>query len=645
MNLADQYRATLDSRRTPQYFDLLHSTEPAQKALNDNPSIQLMFMRPSGMPVFYRLDNLNAAKTVRTWDVWPTGVGGGVYGLDGSNTTSGNLAVWDGAGVRLTHQEFGGRVTQKDSPGGTLQHSTHVAGTLVAAGVNAAARGMSYAAPLDAYDWNSDTVEMATAAANGLEVSSHSYGYATGWEIVGASWYWYGDLSVNTTEDWGFGFYDDTARQYDNIAFNAPDYLICFAAGNDRNDLGPTPGGGHYHWNGGWVFATDTHGSDAQNGGYDTISWGSNAKDILTIGAINDITLGYSAPSDVVMTAYSSWGPTDDGRIKPDIVANGQNLYSCDNVSDFSYITLQGTSMATPNAAGSINLIAQEYKSVMGATPLSSTLKALVINGADEAGTSDGPDYRFGWGLLDTKRSIDIIHNATGDMGVVEGTLTTGNTDEYTFFTSITQDIRVTLVWTDPPGTPPSPSLDPTTKMLVNDLDVTLVDLGSSTTTYPWMLNGTFPPNAATKGVNHVDNVEQIDLPAAASGHYKVTVSHTGSLSGGSQDYSLVWRGMHTSPTGVGDATRTPSLWIGTPYPNPVAGTATIEYGLDHADAVTVHVYDVSGRLVATLLDSAYRAAGPGTITLNASGLSSGIYFVKLQTPTSSVSRKITVVK
>ena len=81
-------------------------------------------------------------------------------------------AVWDGGGVLTTHQEFGGRVTQIDSPGSTHYHSTHVAGTMVAGGVDSLATGMSYVASLMAYDWDFDDAEMAAAAANGLNVSN-----------------------------------------------------------------------------------------------------------------------------------------------------------------------------------------------------------------------------------------------------------------------------------------------------------------------------------------------------------------------------------------------------------------------------------------------------------------------------------------
>ncbi len=644
--LSRVYRQQLESGRTALYASMLQAPDAAQKAINDEPGIELMFIRENGMPVFFRVDNLTAAKTVRAWDVWPAGIGGGIYGVDGSTTTAGDLAVWDGGGVRLTHQEFGGRVVQVDGPVAHIQHATHVAGTMIAAGASPGARGMSYAAPLHAYDWNFDTSEMAAAGVLGLQVSNHSYGFASGWETVGPNWYWFGDMGVSSTEEYGFGFYDDSARDFDTIAYNAPNYLICMSSGNDRNDAGPGPGGSHYHWNGGWVLSNDTHGSDGQKGGYDTISWTGNAKNILTVGAVNDISTGYSVPSDVVQTSFSSWGPCDDGRIKPDIVANGAGLTSSNNASDASYASLSGTSMSSPNAAGSANLIAQAYETQIGSIPRSATVKALIINGADEAGFNDGPDYQNGWGLLNTKRSLDVVYAGSGaDLGVREGTLANGQTHVYYFSSTTPQDIRVTLCWTDPPASVSPPSLNPSTPKLVNDLDLVLEDPIGGSTWYPWNLNKALPGNAATTGANHVDNVEQIDLLAAPLGGYMVTVSHTGPITNGSQQYSLVWRGMHEAPTPVQGSARAPSFWIGDPRPNPVAGLATLDFGIDEADEVSIHVYDVAGRRVATLLDRASREAGTGSVTLDTSKLVSGIYFVRMESSTQTTSRKITVVK
>jgi hypothetical protein len=599
-----------------------------------------MFIGRRGVPVYYSTNNLNAAKTVRTWDVWPPSVGGGFVGLTGSTTQPGELAVWDEGRVRATHQEFsGGRVTQMDNPTRYSQHSTHVSGTLVAAGVNPLARGMSYEAPLHCYDWRNDTAEMAAAAAQDLEISNHSYNVTTGWQGN----YWFGDITVSTQEDYGFGFYDESSAELDSLAYLAPEYLMVMAAGNDRNQ---NWNGTHYHWDGQhWVQANDVHGADYQHGGYDTISVFGTAKNTLLVGAVDDIPNGYTDPSGVVMLPFSSWGPCDDGRIKPDIVANGYALISCDT-TDTGYITFTGTSMAAPNASGSINLIAHEYTARFGARPLSSTLKALVINSADEAGTSEGPDYSYGWGLLDTRGAVAVLEAAPGDdRGVREQTIRNGETRAYDFTVDSPQAVRLTIAWTDPPGTPPPASVNPPDKMLVNDLDLRITSTGDNVTTLPWTLDKSNPSAPAVRGDNSVDNVERIDIDTAAPGSYVVHVTHKGSLLGGSQAFAMVWNGLHAAtPTGVGPAT-TPAFSLDVPVPHPIRTRATIGYDLNQSASISIRVYDVRGRRVATLIENSIHAAGHGSVELDADRLASGVYFVKMQSRAQTVTRKITIVK
>lgn len=633
-----QARAKVIAGRTPLYYALLASTDPAQMAVG--PGLELMYIGKNGVPAYYQTVNESAARTVRTWDVWPVGVGGGFFGVSGSTTAPGELAVWDSGGVKGTHQEFGGRVTQMDVPENLSQHATHVAGTLIAGGVNPAARGMSYQAPLHAYDWRFDLSEMAGAAAGNLEISNHSYAHTSGFQNNR----WYGDITVSIAEDYGFGFYDDDAHDFDEVAWLAPEYLIVLAAGNDRDDVW---GGTHMHWDGSaWVVANDFHGADFQHGGYDTISWFTTAKNGLVVGAVDDIPGGYTDPSSVVMMPFSSWGPCDDGRIKPDIVANGYFLLSTDTVGTASYFSGTGTSMAAPNAAGSINLIAQDYEARFGARPRSSTLKALVINTADEAGASDGPDYSFGWGLLNTYRAIDLVRAVpSADRGLLERTLSSGDTHTFNFEVDSPGPVRVTIAWTDPPGTPPPASVDPPDKMLVNDLDVRIASVGGGVTTLPWSLDRLNPSAAPTQTDNSIDNVESIDIALAPGDDYVVTVTNKNALSGGSQDYALVWQGLVLASTvGVGPHA-TPAFRLDLPVPHPIHARATIGFHVDRDETVSIAVYDVQGRRVRTLVERGTRASGAGTVELDASRLASGVYFLKMQTPTRTVSRKITIVK
>ena len=503
----------------------------------------------NGHPRYHTTTNLDAAKTISTYRVWPSGGAG--LNLNGLGQI---LGEWDAGGVRLTHQELSGRVTQMDSPSSLHDHSTHVAGTMIASGVVSTAIGMSFAGTLHAWDWNSDDAEMAAAAATGLKVSNHSYGYIAGWYSNGANWYWYGDVDVSLTEDAGFGFYDATANDWDNIAYNAPGYLIAKSADNNRGE-GPSPGTGHYYWNGAaWTWSTVTRDKDGGTLGYDCIPYYATAKNILTVGAVNDIVAGYSIPADVVMSTFSGWGPTDDGRIKPDIVANGIGVYSSLSSGDATYANYNGTSMATPSVAGSVGLILQHKENLDGGSEamLSATIKGLIIHTADEAGTNNGPDYVFGWGLMNTETATEVmtadLANGSG-FNIRELNLANGGTFQTTVYADGSSPLRTTLVWTDPAGTSPAWSLDPTTAMLVNDLDMRLTD-ATPTTYYPYILNPASPVSAATTGDNFRDNVEQIYKTGTTYGQaFTLTITHKGSLSGGLQNFSLILTGVTPNPT------------------------------------------------------------------------------------------------
>lgn len=481
---------------------------------------ELQYVTEDGIPMYYKTDNRNAAKTISTDKVYPGGGAG--LNLDGTGITP---REWDGGGVRLAHQEYGGRVVQGDNPSSTHWHSTHVAGTIMAAGVQSTAKGMAYNANLRAFDWNSDNSEMASEAANGMLMSNHSYGYGRGWGWSNG-WTWYGNPSISTQEDYLFGFYDSEAKSWDNIAVNAPYYLIVKSAGNDRNE---GPGGGQY----------------PNDGPYDCVSHGGIAKNVLTVGAVHDIPGGYSGPGSVSMSSFSSWGPADDGRVKPDIVANGVGLYSCNDASNTSYTSSDGTSMSAPSATGSLALLQQHWEDLNGTGNYmtAATLKGLVIHTADEAGTTDGPDYKFGWGLMNTKNAALRISEDQNINVIDEAILNEGGSFQMILSADGSEDIKVTISWTDPAGQPVSPQLDPLDPMLVNDLDLRVTS--GSSTYYPWKLNRDTPTAAATNnGENNVDNVEVVFIENPAAGQYTVTVDHDGSLSGGSQAFSIIISGV-----------------------------------------------------------------------------------------------------
>lgn len=150
-------------------------------------------------------------------------------------------------------------------------------------------------------------------------------------------WVWYGWTPFSTNEDWKFGIYLSESASMDQFTYTQPEYLAVFSAGNDRTNAPTTQPTTHLVQDPvSGLFVTNTttvRNSDGDQGGYDTMnSWGS-AKNVLTVGAVNDLVGGYTNAAGVTLASFSSFGPTDDGRIKPDVVANGVGV-------KYTYISL-----------------------------------------------------------------------------------------------------------------------------------------------------------------------------------------------------------------------------------------------------------------------------------------------------------------
>ena len=493
---------------------------------------ELQSMDERNHPWFYGTSNLNAAKTVSTDKVWPGGSAG--LSLTGNGFT---LGIWDGGKVRTTHQEFGGRALQADAATSLSSHATHVSGTMLASGVNPLAIGMAGQANLNAYDWNLDVMEMSNAAASGLLLSNHSYKHISGWDGN----YWYGDTTVNRFEDYKFGFYAESSRQFDLICNAAPYYLPVIAASNDRNQTNASGIG--YVWNGSsWVWSNTVRPPD---GPWDCIPTFCGAKNVLTVGNIQDIPGAYSSPSSVVLVSSSSCGPTDDGRIKPDIVANGSSVLSSSAGGDASYTTSTGTSMASPNVTGSLVLLQEHFENLRGGLLRAATLKGLVIASADEAGPSEGPDYMYGWGLLNTQKAASWITQEGNTTFIRELTLDEGQEFLWEVYATGNEPFITTIVWNDPAGEVPVISLDPTDLILKNDLDLRISQ--DTIQWFPYILDPLNPSAAAAKGDNFRDNVEKIMISPVTAGKYTIRVSHKAGLISGYQPFSMIISGIQNN--------------------------------------------------------------------------------------------------
>ncbi len=515
-----------------------------------------------GIPYYLMTQNANAAITANV------GLVRGVapYDADGAGVIVG---IWDAGAVRETHQEFVGRVFVQNVTT-TDNHATHVGGTIGAFGVESAAMGMAPAALIHSYDWNNDLAEMTSRAAaapnreSDVYLSNHSYGFVAGWAY--GNWsgdtgrHWFG--LWDEREDRGFGQYSEEVREWDALCYHAPYYLPFKASGNSRNNSAPAAGTIFYYLDASEVWQgkeydpeTDPH-DNYFKGGYNTIPYRGNAKNLMTVGAVNDAVDGGTRDLDkATMTAFSSWGPTDDGRIKPDIVANGFSLYSTRAGTDTAYGNSSGTSMATPNAAGSAALLMDYYRQCFpGGDMRASTLKGLIIHTADDLGRP-GPDYEFGWGLMNTAAAADHIkarHENEAALFMVEDMLTADIPEwTQTFYWEAGYPIKATLSWTDPPGLAQD-ALNATTPALVHDLDLRIIAPDSSTVYFPYVLDPANPAADAVTGDNMLDNVEQVYVAyPVLSGEYTIQVTHKGALTAAQQYFSLMVGGPDgPAPTG-----------------------------------------------------------------------------------------------
>lgn len=505
-----------------------------------------------GLPIYITTtDNIISAATIGTNRLWAGGSTG--LNLNGSSSgLTGKMALWDEGQVRSTHVELTGRVLQVDNSATLSDHSTHVAGTLIAAGVNPLAKGMSYGArKLLAYDFDNDISEMMGAASD-LLLSNHSYATIAGWYFDGDKnrWEFFGD--PGDTVDIRFGLYDAETQLWDSIAYNAPDYLIVKAAGNNRGETGPAVGATYYRMdnNGDFINAGARPATISSNNGYTTIATYGNAKNILTIGAIAPIPGGYTQPSDVVMTDFSSWGPTGDGRIKPDLVADGVNVLSSVSLADNAYDMLSGTSMASPACAGSAFLLQEQYAKKHGGLFMrAATLKGLLIHTADEAGANPGPDYVYGWGLIDMPKAAAVITADSSDQFILEKNLVNATHDSDTFrvVASGKAPLLATISWTDPPAKPATvtgANFADIGSKLVNDLDLRIIDSVTHGFSQPWVLNPGNRQAAASTGDNTLDNVEKITMGSPIPGRtYQIIVTHKRALVRNAQAYTLLVSG------------------------------------------------------------------------------------------------------
>jgi hypothetical protein len=394
------------------------------------------------------------------------------FDLDGTGYTVG---LWDQNMPLDTHQEFqlsGSRITYRES-GDVSEHATNVAGTIGAVGVNLEAMGMAPSVQIYAYDWDDDLSEVASMAASfpgepdTLYVSNHSYGIASGWSYTNLSgnygWHWMAEWEAEDSIEPTFGQYGGRAAVLDAVAWDAPYFLAFIAAGNDRNDnpyqganvYYPVYPGGDLVWRKKRLDSKCPPGDGRVKSGYDTLNGGATGKNSIAVGAVTQASShGVRNFTHTEISSYSAFGPADDGRVKPDLVARGDSMDTTAAGGRRAYARVSGTSFSCPSASGSAILLVQFYDRLFpGQAMRASTLKGLLLHTADDL-LRPGPDYQAGWGLINVEAAAQLIqsHAKTTPEGqfLVESILDEARAVAPFHVTlENPQSVTFTLCWTD----------------------------------------------------------------------------------------------------------------------------------------------------------------------------------------------------
>ena len=319
-----------------------------------------------------------------------------------------------------------------------------------------------------------------------------------------------GVVITSTSFSQGCNNYDGTASQIDQQVNTNKALLHVFSAGNSA--------GANCGYGAGTPWGTITGGRKI-------------GKNVIATGNL-DFTGS--------LTNSSSRGPADDGRIKPDICANGTSQISTDPNNGYS--PGGGTSAAAPSIAGIAAVLYQGYRELNNnLNPPSGLIKSAMLNTARDVGNK-GPDFFFGWGVVNAHRALLLLEeDRYTDSSISQNAL---NSHDIVIGQNL-QTLKVMVYWTDRPGSSAS------SKALVNDLDIRVIT-PTGDTILPYVLNPA--PNSAalsspaTRGVDDLNNVEQVEIDSAAAGTYRVLVNGT-AIPTGSQSYHVLWETIDNSIT------------------------------------------------------------------------------------------------
>jgi hypothetical protein len=361
------------------------------------------------------------------------------------------------------------------------------------------------------------------------------------------------------------------------------------------------------------VFSAGNAGSD--NCGYGAgPGWGN-----VTGGhkiAKNVITVANVSGTDNLANS-SSRGPAHDGRIKPDISAKGTSVIS--TIDPHNYESKTGTSMSCPGVAGSLAQLYQAYKDINGNNePKGGLMKAVILNTADDLGNA-GPDFRFGWGRINNLRAVKVIE----ENRFFTDQISQGQTNTHNIIVpSGVYELRVMVYWTDKEANVG------TNKALVNDINIQLTD-PTVTVHYPWVLSHYPHPDSlnkpASKGVDNLNNVEQVSIDNPQPGNYTLSVNGF-QIPFGPQEYYVVYEFLMneivvTYPIGGESFTPGESITVRWDAQG-ILENFTVEYSVDNGQNWTIANSNVNINARYYNLSIPVQATGGALVRVSASGMS-----------------------
>jgi len=367
---------------------------------------------------------------------------------------------------------------------------------------------------------------------------------------------------INGTDCSTFGTYSLYSSILDQQAFSLPEMQTVFAAGNS-----------------GGVFCSGSYPA-----GFRTVLGDfQSAKNVISVGNTDETA---------VISSSSSKGPVADGRIKPEISAQGAVVYSTYPTN--TYFKNSGTSMASPAVAGGLVLLYQRYRQLhSNANPKNGLMKALICNGATDKGNI-GPDYTYGFGWMNLLRSVKMLEQNN----YINDSVANADSNYHSITVPAnTAQLKIMLYWNDPAAAVLA------SHTLVNDLDLEVFD-PSSTKYFPALLD-TIPANVnntATTGADHINNIEQVVINNPTPGTYSVKVRGTAVTQNPWQEYFLVYDTIPVSttltyPIGGEHLMENDSIYISwDSYGNP-NNNFTLEYSKDNGSNWTTIDNNIASNL------------------------------------------------